>query len=392
MYDRVLPKREEYSKPPDNENVEKNVKQSPKDLFEKNKIDLMMKACYQERLFKRDIVNGWTQNNQRLMGEIADLLVAEKQISPPLLLPFNLSFDMDGLSGMKMYEKFLVDDRVLPMSYGVDQVDLLVSGLNHQINTTSWTTHIDTQYQAKQPLDPVNRPPQMNSVETTDTGAKGGKYKGGGSSGAVKGKILEGDPQAQANPNGVGAKSYRNSFIWAYNKDKGYSNSKLSLTDKNILVFIDERSGCNSRYKNPKNGNKREYMLNPSAALAWWKWRKEMREKNVPFRVSSGYRNSAHAKAIGSSGGGSPHGAGGALDFGNLYRIVGGSQTASANLKGRKTETYESIATIGAKYGWYNPRRLSDNYNQEELWHFEYWGPVNMPGDLEEYKKLYAKY
>jgi hypothetical protein len=303
-----------------------------------------------------------------------------------------LGFDCDGISGMKLYEKFLFDDRVLPPSYGVDNCDLMVSAINHQITTDSWTTHIDTKYMAKQPLDDVKRPPQMNSVETTDTGAGGGNYKGGGSKGAVKGKILEGDPQGKINPEGVGAKSYRNSYVWAYNKDKGYSNSKLSLTDKNILVFIDERRGCNSRYKNPKNKNKKEYMLNPSAALNWWKWRKEMQEKKIPFRVSSGYRNSSHAAAIGSSGGGSPHGAGGALDFGNLYQIVGGSTKAGPNLKGRKTETYESIATIGAKYGWYNPRRLADNYGTDELWHFEYWGPVNMPADLEEYKKLYPNY
>jgi hypothetical protein len=41
----------------------------------------------------------------------------------------------------------------------------------------------------------------------------------------------------------------------------------------------------------------------------------------------------------------------------------------------RKTyKPYEKIARIGKKYGWYNPWRLSDNFNVEEIWHFEYWG------------------
>ena len=45
-------------------------------------------------------------------------------------------------------------------------------------------------------------------------------------------------------------------------------------------------------------------------------------------------------------------------------------------LKGRKTDAYKKIAEIGVKYGWYNPWRLSDNAGTDEIWHFEYWGPI----------------
>ena len=41
------------------------------------------------------------------------------------------------------------------------------------------------------------------------------------------------------------------------------------------------------------------------------------------------------------------------------------------------------MAGIGAQFGWYNPWRLSDNSGQEEIWHFEYWGPVT--GDVAYY-------
>jgi hypothetical protein len=35
------------------------------------------------------------------------------------------------------------------------------------------------------------------------------------------------------------------------------------------------------------------------------------------------------------------------------------------------------MAAVGAKYGWYNPWRLSDTMGkQDEIWHFEYWGLV----------------
>ena len=122
-------------------------------------------------------------------------------------------------------------------------------------------------------------------------------------------------------------------------------------------------------------------MLHPAAAKAWFKWKAEMNQKNIAYRISSAYRSVQHQKGLGSgsgtaSPGSSPHGFGGALDFGNLYRIVGGATTAKPNLKGRKTEAYKQIAEIGAKYGWYNPKRLADNYGTDEIWHFEYWGPA----------------
>ena len=78
---------------------------------------------------------------------------------------------------------------------------------------------------------------------------------------------------------------------------------------------------------------------------------------------------------------------GGAIDLVNLYRIVGGSGHPTTNTEGRKTQEYYDIASIGAKYGWYNPHRLADNSielyrrtggdrGSDEIWHFEYWGPV----------------
>ena len=123
-------------------------------------------------------------------------------------------------------------------------------------------------------------------------------------------------------------------------------------------------------------------MLHPSAFRAFTSWRAELRQKGIPYRVSSAYRTAKHQSKIDSPAtaaapGKSPHGWGGAIDFGNLYRIVGGSGNPSTNLTGRKTEIYKQIAEVGAKYGWYNPWRLSDTAgSMDEIWHFEYWGAV----------------
>lgn len=187
------------------------------------------------------------------------------------------------------------------------------------------------------------------------------------------------DPSPIINPNKVGRTYYSTSPLAKFLKSKGIKNGHLDMKDPTQLVFIGETKRCRKYYINPVT-KKPEYMLHPAAAKAWYKWRDEMKSQGIKYRVSSGYRNYSHQKGlIGSraaSAGSSPHGFAGALDFGNLYQIISGATNAPTNLEGRKNQKYIDIATIGAKYNFYNPWRLADNNNMEEIWHFEYWGPV----------------
>ena len=122
--------------------------------------------------------------------------------------------------------------------------------------------------------------------------------------------------------------------------------------------------------------------LHPTAARQWELWRNELIRLGISFRVSSAYRNFAEQQALSgpsaAPAGSSPHGWGGAIDFGNLSQLVGKSPDPKINLEARKKyKIYEQIASVGTKYGWYNPWRLSDvSGKQDEIWHFEYWGPV----------------
>jgi hypothetical protein len=59
-------------------------------------------------------------------------------------LPFNLNMDIDGLSGIRLFERFKLDDKVLPLSYKSSKVDILVKSVDHDISLDSWTTKIGT--------------------------------------------------------------------------------------------------------------------------------------------------------------------------------------------------------------------------------------------------------
>jgi LAS superfamily LD-carboxypeptidase LdcB len=184
---------------------------------------------------------------------------------------------------------------------------------------------------------------------------------------------LEGiDPAPLINPDKIGSDYYNTSFL-AKDFAKTYQNGKIPL---NAMTKIQE--GAVKTYY--PDGF---FRLHPKAAIAWFKWRDEMDNKKIFYRVTSAYRSTSHQAGLGSGKtvakpGSSPHGWGGALDFGNLYALVGGSGDPIKNKNKRiSIAIYKQIAEIGAKYGWYNPWRLSDSSGTvDEMWHFEYWGPI----------------
>ena len=58
-------------------------------------------------------------------------------------IPFKLGFTMDGLSGIKIYNKINVNTKFLPPAYGND-LDLIITGVDNKINNQNWETRIQT--------------------------------------------------------------------------------------------------------------------------------------------------------------------------------------------------------------------------------------------------------
>ena len=79
----------------------------------------------------------------------------------PFFLPFNLSLEMDGISGIVMMERFEIDQKVLPPSYDPDSVEIIVKTVDHEISVNAWTTTLGTQ------SVPINK------TSSTPSGKKG---------------------------------------------------------------------------------------------------------------------------------------------------------------------------------------------------------------------------
>jgi hypothetical protein len=81
--------------------------------------------------------------------EFINRLAAESGRQASFVIPFELGFTLDGTSGMVIGSSFDINPSILPAPYKVDKdtaaVSFLLTGIEHSINTTSWTTSLRSQ-------------------------------------------------------------------------------------------------------------------------------------------------------------------------------------------------------------------------------------------------------
>lgn len=58
-------------------------------------------------------------------------------------IPIDLSIEMEGLSGLLLYQKLLTTEEILPKSYS-EKIDFIIMSLDHSIDKGGWTTTINT--------------------------------------------------------------------------------------------------------------------------------------------------------------------------------------------------------------------------------------------------------
>ena len=293
--------------------------------------------------------------------------------APPFFLPFNMSLEMHGLAGMKIFNSFSINGRGLPISYNPSTIQLIIKSLSHTVSLNGWSTKIETLSR------PVFGVKATSAVFNAPPGDDGVDLSGARENLNYKGEKLDYDPAPIINPTHIGASSPEKTPVFkarSLNLRSITSPSKIfALAAAGKLTLIgDATTNTNFTKGSPSLASVKllnnKYYLDPTAAQQFKKWTDELNTNGIPWRCTSAVR-------FGGNTGGGAHGFGIAVDFGNLWRVVKGSHAPATNLPGRETKIYEDIATAGAKYGWYNPWRLSDvKGTYDEIWHFEYWGPA----------------
>jgi hypothetical protein len=128
----------------------KTGNESPESLFN-NTIQSVQKEVnqlYKTKFYAKDSVSSLRSNNRDIALYLTGNEALKEKMPSPFFIPFNLKLNMQGLSGMKNYERFSITESVLPYSYrSGDQggvIDFLIKGISHNISDNSWTTSIET--------------------------------------------------------------------------------------------------------------------------------------------------------------------------------------------------------------------------------------------------------
>lgn len=99
----------------------------------------LQRDCYE---LAEEIEN--LKQQQRILEGNLEGKTNEKVFSNSIaFLPLNLSLTLDGLSGFKIYQSFLLRQGLLPKNYP-DNLKFLIRGISNTINSEGWTTTIET--------------------------------------------------------------------------------------------------------------------------------------------------------------------------------------------------------------------------------------------------------
>jgi hypothetical protein len=78
--------------------------------------------------------------------------LASSPSSPSIgFLPFDLSLTMDGLSGMKVYQKYIADASFLPSNYP-SSLEFIIKGITNTISNNEWVTTLESIATPKNPF------------------------------------------------------------------------------------------------------------------------------------------------------------------------------------------------------------------------------------------------
>ena len=125
-------------------------KADPKEIFKTNiqAVSKFVSSLYNDKLYSKDTVDSTRSSNRDVALYLTGNDALDDKMPSPFFIPFNLSLNMKGLSGMRNYERFSITEQILPYSYrSGDQkgvIDFLIKGISHKFDNNQWETKIES--------------------------------------------------------------------------------------------------------------------------------------------------------------------------------------------------------------------------------------------------------
>jgi len=139
-------------------------------------------------------------------------------------IPLSLNLDMIGLSGMKIYQKYTIDQNFLPSRYP-ECVEFLIKGISQKVDEKGWYTSIESLSIPKNDLLSKGANPSLTFITPPVTSTENGDPSGT-PSGGTTGTGPAGTPGSLPCPLGVCDKSQKLSNT----SPPGYTTDSKSIT------------------------------------------------------------------------------------------------------------------------------------------------------------------
>jgi hypothetical protein len=98
---------------------------------------------YSDPKFNDEVISAFESYITDVLQFNIGVYTNNKNIPGTGFIPLNLQLTMDGLSGMKIYETFDIDETLLPDEYQ-SRIRFIIRGVSHKIDNKGWETNIET--------------------------------------------------------------------------------------------------------------------------------------------------------------------------------------------------------------------------------------------------------
>lgn len=177
LIDRIIPKKFDYY----TQQIDAKQNNNPNERNEAISQFVDFEDKFKGRLnYLKDLANDLEEidSDTKIMKSYIDAIQRFSSLStskPPSttlgFIPINFNLTMDGLSGIKIFQKFSLDTRFLPSNYP-DSLDFIIKGISHKVDTR-WETSIESFSIPKNDLviqpPPSNTPPKVSDTQSTTT-------------------------------------------------------------------------------------------------------------------------------------------------------------------------------------------------------------------------------
>jgi len=120
-----------------------NINNPDKDLTDifQNRVKTPYVQVYNKRVFTSDNLNALKESAKTFFRKLLSAY-SNRNLVTSTFLPFDMSLEIDGLSGFTVFNAIRVNEEVLPVSYQNQGTSLMLSAMDQQIDDSGWKTSL----------------------------------------------------------------------------------------------------------------------------------------------------------------------------------------------------------------------------------------------------------